>query len=145
MIFLETSQSLLPEDLTALQDQFNIKLPPDFKEHYLKFNGGYPEKRHFQWPDQQTTRINAFKSIKYEGFGSFEETYTDLVLLEEYLPAGILPFAVDDGGNFFCISARDEDYNNIYYCNNDDYNPENNEEHLTWLTNNFGDFLDRLV
>jgi hypothetical protein len=74
-----------------------------------------------------------------------ELTYKNLVIEEKYLPKEILPFAIDDGGNFFCISLRNSDYNYIYHCNNDHYNINDNEEHLTLLADTFKKFIDKLV
>lgn len=82
--------------------------------------------------------------MRYKGFGSLEETYIDLILREAYIPLGIVPFATDDGGNFFCISTRKDDFDYVYYCNNDHYNINNREECLTILTENFKDFINDL-
>ncbi len=84
-------------------------------------------------------------SIKHKGFVSLESTYKDLAIIENYLPAGIVPFATDDGGNFFCISTRAKDYNYVYYCNDDHYEGNNEKEYLELLTKSFNEFLDRLV
>ena len=146
MIFLETSEQLQAADIKTVEATFNIRLPIDFTKHYLEFNGGYPEKADFTWQNNQgTTRINCFFSIKHEGFNSLESTYQQLVIDEEYLPIGIVPFAADDGGNFFCISARKGDYDCVYYCNNDHYEMRENEgDYLELLTSSFNGFLSNL-
>jgi len=145
MKFLETSDPIQLEDLIVIEKELKIKFPDKFKEHYLKYNGGYPEKRFFVWEKNVTTRINTFFTIKHEDLGSLESTYKDLVILEKYLPEGIVPFACDDGGNFFCISLRNRDYDHVYYCDNNHYNVIDNEEYLTLLTNSFNDFLKELI
>ena len=67
-----------------------------------------------------------------------------MVLLENYLPTGIVPFANDDGGNLFCISARQQDYGKILYCNNDHYEVNDREKCLTLIEENLFDFLKNL-
>lgn len=144
MIFLKVSESIDLLDIEKIEKDFDVYFSDDFKTHYLKYNGGYPEKDKFIWNDNSTTTINTFFSIKYIGFGNFESTYKDLVIKKEYLPKGIFPFATDDGGNFFCISFRSVDFNNIYYCNNDNYDEKNNEKHLIFINSSFNNFLSGL-
>jgi hypothetical protein len=148
MKFLEISDTLLSDDVKVIENELKVTFPQDFVEHYLEFNGGYPEKDKFLWDKNDhniTTTVNTFFSLKFEGFGNIEFIYQDLVLNKKYLPNGIIPFASDDGGNLFCISCRDEDYNCVYYCNNDHYNTNNNEAHLTLLNKSFNDFLNNLI
>ena len=145
MKFFETSKSITINDLVHVENEFNIKFSKAFKTHYLKYNGGFPKKNDYLWNNGETTRINTFLSIKYKGIVNLESTYKNLVLEENYLPEKILPFALDEGGNFFCVSFRDHDYDHTYYGNDDHYNINNNEEHLTLLTINFGLFIDHLI
>lgn len=85
MKFLEISEPIYLEDLIKVEDELNIKFSSDFKEHYIEYNGGYPERDLYPWNDTETTTINTFFSIKYKGFGNVESTYKDLVILEQYL------------------------------------------------------------
>lgn len=41
--FLDTENSVTPEDLAQFELKFNFVMPQKIKAHYLKFNGGYPE------------------------------------------------------------------------------------------------------
>ena len=144
MIFFQTSQSLTDEDLNKIENDFKFELPKEFKDHYLKYNGGYPEKDAFIWNTGERTTLNTFFSIKYPGFISLESTYQSLVLDEKILPGSIIPFATDDGGNFFCISAKETTYGSIYYYNHEHYNEQNKEEALTLINKSFNEFLNAL-
>lgn len=144
MVFLETSPALNQSEIEEAERKMSVIFPDEFKKHYLEYNGGYPEKDIYVWSDGGRTTINTFSSIKYDGFQNLENSYRNLTVLEQYLPVGVIPFATDDGGNFFCISAREKDYGNIYYCNNDDYNTEDKEECLTKLGDSFRAFVDGL-
>jgi|SRR5471030_1196794 cell wall assembly regulator SMI1 len=145
MQFLETSKPLQLADLQEVENEFGICFPLEFKEHYLKHNGGYPEKDKFKWESDGITRINTFFSIKHTGFVSLESVYRQFVIDEQYLPIGIVPFASDDGGNDFCISVREADYNCVYYCNHDHYEIRDRENYLELLTRNFSLFLNNLT
>lgn len=144
MNFLETSQALNREDIAKVENELDILFPKDFVSHYLEYNGGYPEYDQYTWPDEGTTRVNSFFPIKYDKFGKIETVYHDLVIIEKYLPKGVVPFATDDGGNFFCISTRDKDYGNVYYVNNDNYDPNDVDSAFSILEASFKQFLDKL-
>ena len=145
MNFIETSKALDEADIFNVEKVLGFELPSEFKEHYLEYNGGYPESDRSNWKDGSTTTINTFASIKYDGFSHLEKVYKNLAIEELYLPEKILPFATDDGGNLFCISAREKDYGCIYYCNNDHYNVNHKEECLTLVDKSFKGFIANLV
>lgn len=42
MEFKNTAQRITKEDILNFENKFQIELPIDFKEHYLKYNGGEP-------------------------------------------------------------------------------------------------------
>lgn len=42
--FINTKRSLTNDDLKQFESKFNIVMPDKIKKHYLKYNGGYPEK-----------------------------------------------------------------------------------------------------
>jgi cell wall assembly regulator SMI1 len=144
MIFFESAEKINESDIAKLEADLGLTLPKQMIEHYLNYNGGYPESDIFLWPNGEKTTINTFASIKYDGFQSIEENYKNLVLIESYLPVGILPFATDDGGNLFCVSCREIDYGSIYYCNNDHYNTERKEEFLIKIDSSFKHFIENL-
>jgi len=143
--FLEIAPSVSMEELDASIERLNIKLPQSFKEHYVTFNGGYTFRRFFMWPDESRTRIDHFFLILHKKFTSLEEAYEDLFVSENILPKGFLPFAVDDGANFFCLCLLPEDYNSVFYAAMYNYNPENSSDYLTKISPSFEDFIDELV
>ena len=101
MEFLEISKKLTHEELKEAEDQLGVSFTQDFRDHYVKWNGGYPSKRYYLWPDGAKTRINHFFSIRYEGFTRLEEVYADLFVIEPILPAGFLPLCVRRWGRLF--------------------------------------------
>src|SRR5664279_2700937 len=144
MKYLETSQTLNRADISEIEKELSIVFPDDFVAHYLRYNGGYPESDAYKWRDEGATTVNAFLSLKYNGFGNLENTYKNLALLERYFPLGIVPFALDDGGNLFCISVRENNFGKVYYFNNNHYDAGDEESALTFLENTFTNFIETL-
>lgn len=66
------------------------------------------------------------------------------MLIENHLPPGLVVFATDDGGNFFCVSVREQDYGKIYYFNNDHFDVTKPEAALTLLEDCFANFIAHL-
>ena len=96
MEFEQYEQKLTAEELAAFEQQYNIALPKAFKEHYLKYNGGYPPYENVKGKDHLFT-INGFHPIKY-GALSVEK------IISDYEKSGVvfdgkIPFAYDNGGN----------------------------------------------
>ena len=75
MEFEQYEQKLTAEELAAFEQQYNIALPKAFKEHYLKYNGGYPPYENVKGKDHLFT-INGFYPIKY-GALSVEKIISD--------------------------------------------------------------------
>ena len=145
MEFLEFSKKLTRKELEEAEEQIGVSFTQDFRNHYERYNGGYPVKRYFLWPSGDKTRINHFFSIKHKGFTQLEEAYTDLFVFEQILPVGLLPFASDDGGDFFCISMLPDSYNRVFFCDMHHYDAENIEKYCTLISNSFNDFIENLV
>lgn len=145
MEFLELSTKLTSEELKDMEDQIGVSFTQDFRNHYKKYNGGYPAKCNYLWPNGDKTRINHFFSIKHKGFTQLEQVYMDLFVFEEILPIGFVPFAADDGGDFFCISTLADTYNQVFFCDMHHYDAENVEDYFTPISDSFNDFVENLV
>ncbi|MFK8274475.1 SMI1/KNR4 family protein [Capnocytophaga cynodegmi] len=111
MEFSQTEQKLTLAEMDDFERKIGLKLPQDFKEHYLKFNGGYPSFEYVKGLRNIFT-INGFDSIKY-GVLPIEK------LIDDFRESGVdfnnkIPFANDNGDNIFLISLDDSDYGKIY-------------------------------
>lgn len=143
--FIETGASLDLEAFKGFETLFELKLPEDFKNHYLIFNGGCPAIKRFIYFDNTFIRINHFFSMRVLKHTSIEMTYIDLAQKQDFLPKGIIPFACEDCGNMFCISTREETYNKVYFCDCDRYELGFTDQHLFLITNTFDEFLAQLT
>ena len=141
-----TGIPLIIDDIIEVEKRMDLLFPTEFKDFYLQHNGGNPERnKYYKWNKESQTRINSFERITKEGTAGPEELYKNMVRLESYLPIGIIPFANDDTGNMFCISARENDYGHIYYCDNENASIDDQEECLTLLDKSLKHFIDNLV
>ncbi|WP_407364009.1 SMI1/KNR4 family protein [Pseudomonas luteola] len=101
--------------------------------------------------EYEPLRFNEFKPIALISTLNKERTKYiggcyQAMIHRNAIPRNILPFGLDDGGNFFCLNL---DNNSAGYYAMDSYNNEksNNENHKDlWqeLNYSFSDFLDAL-
>lgn len=104
-VFERPSRDLAEEDLEWLQATTRIRLPREVSEHYLCFNGGEPENHLYVAGDRRFV-VQEFFPIRYGRRGSnLEDHHRGLVEQERIIPAGMIPFARDPAGDFYCFDA----------------------------------------
>ena len=60
-VFYSVKRALTDEDLREFENENNIVMPLKIREHYLRFNGGYPERNVFcSMEDERQYIINHF-------------------------------------------------------------------------------------
>ena len=117
-------------------------MPKEIKNHYLKFNGGTPQKSLFI-KDGIEYEINYFYSICYGESMLLEKAIS--LLDNNTFPKWLIPLADDLGGNIFAYSVRDKDYGCIFfYYHEFDYG-ENLEDNITLLSDSFSFFYNNLI
>jgi len=127
--FTETEQPLTSNDLAKVELAFGFSFPADFRDHYLRHNGGRPQKSLFK-KDDTVFVVSEFLPIKY-GNMLFEDCFRDLKIEREVLPEHLVGFAVDPGGDYYCFSVRDNDYGSIWiYRGEHSDDPERAVEYL---------------
>lgn len=122
-------------ELEELEELLGERLPQEIKEHYIKYNGGYPKFSKHTDIEGEEYEVNYFLTVKgYRGISSVKE------LLRDVIPTRLIPFADEEGGDLFCISVRGEDIGEIYYYNHED----DGEESVTKISNSFKEFFNNL-
>ena len=72
--FINTKRSLTNDDLKQFESKFNVVMPDKIKKHYLKYNGGYPERNIFKLDgNDREYAVNYFFSIGCEGGKTIEK------------------------------------------------------------------------
>lgn len=104
--FINAQHGIGESELKALEDLTGYQLPLDFKEHYLIFNGGEPERCLYMLQGDPVV-IQEFFPIAYGGDGSTVEShYRELVIGDKIIPGNLLPFGRDPGGDFYCLDME---------------------------------------
>lgn len=141
---LGTKDNILETDLQELEKRFNFKFPSSIRDHYLLYNGGYPEKSLYVGNDSKDYVVDYFIPVKNE---KGQSLFSILPLLndEKIKPKWLIPFADEEGGNLFCFSISEKDNGAIYYYNHEFEYGENPENHIMYLSESLPDFINSLV
>lgn len=144
--FSDCETAITPADLDELESVIGKKLPTAFRNHYLTYNGGMPERPYWASEDFfDSIEVASFRPIAY-GEPTLLSTY-QLMLKKKIIPSHLLPFADDLGGNFFCLNL---DSGGISYFTTDTFDSElspeeNHAESEKPVCSNFLRFVQGLV
>ncbi|QJI39408.1 SMI1/KNR4 family protein [Pseudomonas sp. ADAK2] len=96
-------------DISRLEKDIGFSLPSAFKALYFVSNGGVPNCSWVITDDgYDPMQVADFKNVYADGAGNPDDTQFiggcyKLMCERQIIPHTLLPFAVDDGGNFFCL------------------------------------------
>ena len=135
------------EDIRLAEADLGVSLPSEFKKFLLSVsNGGVPRNAYWPVGDEEYLWLSRFLPIKDSlGRGrTIEETYR-LGKEKAFLPDGFVVFAIDHGGNYFCL---DQDAR-VYFFAMDAWRPdvefsENGRHAKRFLADSLKEFLDGL-
>lgn len=122
--FSDVAPALSESDMRAVEREIGYQLPAELRQHYLRINGGAPERRYFLTKDGMELEINEFRPIAHRARPkqiTIESTILDLVKTRRLIPEALVPFAVNSGGDFYCVDRRDQSI--VYYTMDDCLNP----------------------
>ncbi|MGF6110226.1 SMI1/KNR4 family protein [Pseudomonas frederiksbergensis] len=139
-------------DLDLLENDIGHPLPEFFKDFYVEQNGGASDKDWWDSGDEyEPVRVKKFKSVAVSGADDAADTRFlggcyNAMTSKDIIPQTLLPFAIDDGGNFFCLDLTD---GNVCFYTTDSFDPEssfaaNHAKAYRWLANSFDVFLKGL-
>ena len=111
--YTEVEKKLSDQDILDFQISINSELPKDFIEHYLKYNGGYPDAN---WSEGEGVNypFEYFLSIKY-GENTIEKKLEEFDR-EKFNYGKKIIFAIKDIRYTFYIETdiASEDYGRIF-------------------------------
>ncbi|MGR5057645.1 SMI1/KNR4 family protein [Vibrio rotiferianus] len=143
-----TGKQIALSDLFDLERIIGFELPKQFRNLYLKSNGGEPNPDHFPaYKAFEPICISSFLHVKYPcgTENNMEDTYQKGVQ-HNYLPSDLLPFAVDWGGNYICINKMNEI---VFYAVDRWYEDLDNHDNMNRnkrvICQSFEDFTNSLV
>lgn len=143
--FINTKRSLTNDDLKQFESKFNVVMPEKIKRHYLKYNGGYPERSifHLEGSDREYA-VNYFFSIGCNEGMTIEETWP-IIRDDTVFPSWLVPLADEMGGDIFAYSTRADEEGAIYYYSHEFDYGENPEKYVTFLSKDIDTFLESLI
>jgi hypothetical protein len=140
------------QDLDDIARSVGSSLPESFRSHYARWNGGMPSLDWFPaHTDFEPIWIHEFLQIQGKradsASGSSIQSVYAMAVAKGLLPKSVLPFAIDPGGNFFCLDVTD---GSVSYWLNDvwDANLSVDANHANArrvLSDSFDSFLTALV
>lgn len=120
----EISQTNRPVDeatIKRIEKRLKITFPEEIRQHYLTFNGGVPARTWFE-NDDFDTLFGEFLPIVHGRRGDTVETVCeDLCIEQKVIPRFLVPFAADQGGDYFCFSVKADEPGAIYFFNGEHY------------------------
>lgn len=140
MKYEATEQSLQVSDFSVIEEKLNVKLPSEFKEHYLENNGGYPPFENVKGENHILYSLNSFYPIKY-GRLTIEKLIDSFEISNINLEKKV-PFAYDNGGNIFLLSLDNDEYFQKILLIEAEFVKEYNY-HV--VSGSFSDFINSLV
>lgn len=129
-----TSNNGTIEDIKAIEEVTNLKLPKEYIECALLNNGGYPNKNTFDTENEKGKVFEYLLGISKEDDENVVSTYE---LLSDEYKENTVPFGMDPFGNYICFRYNTKNEYNIILLNHDD----NNE---IFISNDFFSFLNKL-
>lgn len=101
--FTNFQRGLSETDFAWFKNETGLTLPPDVRAHYAQYNGGEP-RDYLYVSDGTKYVVQEFFPIRYGKPGeTVEDNYRELVRKDKLIPKGMMPFAIDPAGDFYCV------------------------------------------
>ena len=117
--FYDCEKNISEQEIREVESKLGLSFPTDFKAHYLKWNGGTPNKPIFENPniDYDYIEIRDFIAVRYaRDFGDDPDFTLEGRAVNEWeemeVPPDLIPYAFDWGGNYICLHKNS---GRIYY------------------------------
>ena len=153
LVFVDSEKPLTDDDLKRAEKRLGVHFPDDFSRFYKDHNGGDPNRTVFRdfYGEIEDIEISGFMSILYRREFSDSPDFTldgraQAEWTSNKVPRTLLPFAMDWGGNYFCLGLDD---GRVYYYVFDTWDEhlsaeENFAVNSTAIAPSFGYFIDHL-
>ena len=131
--------------LAAFEARIAAALPADYREFLVTHNGGgfVPDEIVLPGAAEPHATVGTVFGL-HDGPNGLEAAFGN-VLGE--VPAELLAFAEDVGGDLLCIGIRGEHYGRVYYWDHERSTPGADQpgwDNVTLLAGSFGAFVDAL-
>ena len=151
---LRTEKSkVTEEDLKEIEKTYNFIFPESFKEHYLMYNGGRPERNMVVNKEDENnlipfTYFYAIKSDEGEKGINLKKMLKTNFDEDSIFPKWLVRFADDGMGGEYCWSLKKEEYGAIYYWDCDvnlGADPSKTDDYAMFLAKTLEEFINSMV
>lgn len=140
-IFTETGEPLEEAELMEFENQMQIRLPGEYRQFLLEYNGGRPDPNLFVFQGKNEGSdchfILGLNGAPGSDLRPFIETH------KERLPRGLFPVAYDSLGNLICLSVKKEDFGKVYFWDHQCQGKDGEAPQL--ISQNFGNFIQGMT
>lgn len=148
----DSGEKITSEDIRAFEKKYSLVLPEDYKSFLERTNGGMPEGDYvFEFFDEVTERTNhsviqEFFILSKDETDSYDDLESNCIDLwdDEALSKDTLPFALDPGGDYLCLSLGSDDYGAVYLCNHEYDDSETGYLVKSKVADSFSAFMEGL-
>lgn len=132
--------SLSSEVLADFESQLGVKLPQDYRDHLLKYNGGDPRPNTFDIsPDEGQSNVHNLYGLHD---GPYYSNLREVVeVFKGRIPNGLLPISGDDGGNIICLGLSKKYLGKIYFWDHEKESSFFKSVALTLIAPSFSTFM----
>lgn len=131
------------DDLNKFEEKINYRLPVSYRNYLLNFNGSKPLNTicHVSETEGNTTLHTMFGIHNGPESARLEPSFGDSNSIKT---TGLLAFADDTFGNYFCIHLSNKYYGKVYFYDHES-SCANKVKTLTKVADDFDDFINMLV
>lgn len=141
--FKHSSAPIVESDLEEVEQRFGFQFPPEFREFYLRVNGGRPNADRLI-VDGEMFIVHKILPVKYGKPGlRLEDDIEQVKFNQALLPEHLIPFAINPGGDYFCFSTCERDKGSICIFRMDYF--DDPFRAVIQLTPSLAQFLSRLT
>lgn len=119
-----------------------IKLPNDYRDFLLEFNGGVPIPNKNETPSTVVSYILGMHNGDY-----YASLYKHIDMFKGRLPASTFSIATDPFGNLFIMSLHPQGYGHIYFWDHEgepSYQDGDYIDNCSFVAYSFSEFLTNL-
>ena len=154
----ECENPITIDEVLEAEETIGAKLPSDYVEHILKYNGGHPDKDCYPLlePLPYYNRITKTEDKSFDSgiswfYAIYEGEYESFLrgcrFNGDRLPKGLIAIGRDSFGNLICISVGLGNYGKVYFWEYKGSVPLGEEpwwDNVFLIANSFTDFINSL-
>ncbi|MCA0313976.1 MAG: ankyrin repeat domain-containing protein [Candidatus Melainabacteria bacterium] len=138
--FFDISEPATKEDLESFESTIGKRLPDDFREFLLAFNGAAPAPNLFQLDEYEED----LDCLCIFGLNDKNDLRHFLTEHKERLGDEMLPVACDSFGNLICLSLASKDFGSVYFADLRQTRQKEFGNEPAYIAGSFEEFLHQL-